>query len=48
LFFTVVDVYSEWYGPCLSMIANLKRFKLELGSDFLIYGTVSLKKPILI
>ncbi|XP_074042871.1 uncharacterized protein [Leptinotarsa decemlineata] len=31
----VVDVYSDWCGPCLGMSANLKKLKLEIGGDML-------------
>ncbi|XP_066156103.1 uncharacterized protein [Euwallacea fornicatus] len=31
----LVDVYSEWCGPCLGMQANLKKIKLEHGGDLL-------------
>ncbi|XP_060518187.1 uncharacterized protein LOC132696984 isoform X3 [Cylas formicarius] len=31
----VVDVYSDWCGPCLGMQANLKKLKLEIGGDML-------------
>ena len=27
---TVVDVYSEWAGPCLAMANYLKKIKLEV------------------
>ncbi|KAI4466125.1 nme/nm23 family member 8 [Holotrichia oblita] len=29
----VVDVYSDWCGPCAAMSANLKKLKLEVGGD---------------
>ncbi|XP_045616222.2 thioredoxin domain-containing protein 6 [Procambarus clarkii] len=31
----VVDVYSEWCGPCTSMTGHLRRIKLELGDEYL-------------
>ncbi|XP_044267395.1 tropomyosin-1, isoforms 33/34-like isoform X2 [Tribolium madens] len=31
----VVDVYSEWCGPCSGMTATLKKLKLEIGGDVL-------------
>jgi len=34
---TVVDVYTEWSGPCTAMQATLKRAKLEVGDDSLQY-----------
>ncbi|XP_060842938.1 uncharacterized protein LOC132923123 isoform X2 [Rhopalosiphum padi] len=34
----VVDVYTEWCGPCIPMTAYLKKIKLELGSENLHYA----------
>ncbi|XP_045471841.1 uncharacterized protein LOC123678729 [Harmonia axyridis] len=31
----VIDVYSDWCGPCTAMQANLKKLKVEIGGDTL-------------
>ena len=31
----MVDVYSEWAGPCMAMANYLKKIKLEVGDDLL-------------
>jgi len=41
--FLVVDVYAEWCGPCIPMIANLKKIKLELGGEILHYAIVNIR-----
>ncbi|XP_023288101.1 uncharacterized protein LOC105701844 [Orussus abietinus] len=34
----VVDVYSEWSGPCTAMVSVLKKVKMEIGGDTLSYA----------
>ncbi|KAF6203137.1 hypothetical protein GE061_003553 [Apolygus lucorum] len=29
----VIDVYTDWCGPCIAMMSNLKKVKLEQGGD---------------
>ncbi|KAG7189695.1 hypothetical protein KM043_017365 [Ampulex compressa] len=35
----LVDVYSEWSGPCTGMVSILKKIKMEKGGDTLSYAT---------
>lgn len=35
---TVVDVYSDWSGPCNAMTNFLKKMKLEVNNDLLSYA----------
>lgn len=36
---TVVDVYQEWAGPCISMVSNFKRIKNQVSDDLLNFCT---------
>lgn len=38
----MVDVYSDWCGPCAGMQATLKKLKLEVGGDMLHVAMVRL------
>ena len=35
---TVVDVYSDWSGPCSAMTNFLKKIKLEVNDELLSYA----------
>ena len=34
----VVDIYSDWSGPCSAMTNFLKKIKLEVNDDLLHYA----------
>lgn len=34
----VVDVYSNWSGPCLAMVSTLEKVKIDIGGDMLSYA----------
>ena len=34
----MVDIYSDWAGPCTAMSGALKKIKLEVGDDTLVYA----------
>ncbi|KAL0120956.1 hypothetical protein PUN28_008580 [Cardiocondyla obscurior] len=38
IFYSVVDVYSDWSGPCTGMVSILKKLKMEIGGDALSYA----------
>ena len=41
---TVVDVYSDWSGPCSAMTNFLKKIKLEVNDDLLSYAMAKTDK----
>lgn len=38
---TVVEVYSGWCGPCLSMVQILKKVKVDANDDRLTLATIN-------
>ncbi|CAH1398176.1 unnamed protein product [Nezara viridula] len=40
----VNDVFSEWCGPCTSMMSTIKKTKVEVNSDFLIFTMANADK----
>ncbi|XP_025153537.1 uncharacterized protein LOC112588291 [Harpegnathos saltator] len=34
----VVDVYSDWSGPCAAMVSTLRKIKMEMGDDAVDYA----------
>eukprot|EP00730_Choanoeca_flexa_P001169 TRINITY_DN10512_c0_g2_i1.p1 TRINITY_DN10512_c0_g2~~TRINITY_DN10512_c0_g2_i1.p1 ORF type:complete len:705 (+),score=220.39 TRINITY_DN10512_c0_g2_i1:31-2115(+) len=38
----VVDVYTEWYGPCKALESTFKRLKLDTADDLLLFATVNI------
>ncbi|XP_033229982.1 thioredoxin domain-containing protein 6-like [Belonocnema kinseyi] len=34
----IVDVYSNWCGPCIAMVSTLSKVKMEIGGDTLSYA----------
>jgi len=40
--YLVVDVYTEICGPCIPMVANLKKVKMDLGAEILHYAIVNI------
>lgn len=34
----VVDVYSDWCGPCAAMVNTLRKIKIEMGDDAVDYA----------
>lgn len=34
----VVDVYSDWSGPCTAMVSTLRKIKMEIGGETVNYA----------
>ncbi|KAL0102224.1 hypothetical protein PUN28_018634 [Cardiocondyla obscurior] len=34
----VVDVYSDWSGPCVAVVSTLRKIKMEIGGDTVDYA----------
>lgn len=34
----VVDVYSDWSGPCAAMASSLRKIKMEIGGELVEYA----------
>lgn len=40
----MLDVYSEWCGPCKAIVSALRRIKNELADDLLILAKAREKR----
>lgn len=44
--FSVVDAYSDWSGPTVAMVSQLKKVRNETGDKLLNFATVSHKSAV--